>query len=234
MTDQLSFEVFLNISQKKFGIYLLDKKNLKNIYKDELYLKNNVDLVDYNLLISFLDKNIFKIEKLIGNFLKTVILVIENNQILEFSIGIKKKNYGQKINKQYLESSLADLKDLFKENYQNSKIMHFIIDKYLIDGIDYTNFDKEIDGDHICVEVNFISIPNTLIKEISNVIEKYQIKLDGLFEKKYIKSFFEDEILDLSVIAYKMQCGHNQNEIALVPKSAKKRGFFEKFFQLFS
>ncbi len=234
MTDQLSFEVFLNISQKKFGIYLLDKKNLKNIYKDELYLKNNVDLVDYNLLISFLDKNIFKIEKLIGNFLKTVILVIENNQILEFSIGIKKKNYGQKINKQYLESSLADLKDLFKENYQNSKIMHFIIDKYLIDGIDYTNFDKEIDGDHICVEVNFISIPNTLIKEISNVIEKYQIKLDGLFEKKYIKSFFEDEILDLSVIAYKMQCGHNQNEISLVPKSVKKRGFFEKFFQLFS
>tara|TARA_B100001093_G_C26557883_1_gene897357 strand:- start:140 stop:844 length:705 start_codon:yes stop_codon:yes gene_type:complete len=234
MTDQLSFEVFLYISQKKFGIYLLDKKNLKNIYKDELYLKNNVDLVDYNLLISFLDKNIFKIEKLIGNFLKTVILVIENNQILEFSIGIKKKNYGQKINKQYLESSLADLKDLFKENYQNNKIMHFIIDKYLIDGIDYTNFDKEIDGDHICVEVNFISIPNTLIKEISNVIEKYQIKLDGLFEKKYIKSFFEDEILDLSVIAYKMQCGHNQNEIALVPKSVKKRGFFEKFFQLFS
>ena len=42
------------------------------------------------------------------------------------------------------------------------------------------------------------------------------------------------EHLDLSLIASKMQSGHNQNEFALVPKSLKKKGFFEKFFQLFS
>ena len=63
MTEELNFEVYLSISQKKFGIYLLDKKNLKNIYKEELYLKNDTDLIDYNLLINFLDNNIFKIEK---------------------------------------------------------------------------------------------------------------------------------------------------------------------------
>ena len=70
MTEELNFEVYLNISNKKFEIYLLDKKNLKNIYKEELYLENETDLIDYNLLSSFLDKNVFKIEKLIGNFLK--------------------------------------------------------------------------------------------------------------------------------------------------------------------
>ena len=48
------------------------------------------------------------------------------------------------------------------------------------------------------------------------------------------KYFFEEESLDLSIIAFKIQSGHNQNEIALVPKSLKKTGFFEKFFQLFS
>ena len=77
-------------------------------------------------------------------------------------------------------------------------------------------------------------MPNNLIKEISNVLEKYQIKIDRLFEKKYIKNFFGEGSLDLSIIAFKMQSGHNQNEIALVPKSVKKTGFFEKFFQLFS
>ena len=234
MTDELSFEAYLSISQKKFQIYLLDKKNLKNIYKEEVYLENSSDLIDYNLLDSFLDKNIFKIEKLIGNFLRSIVVIIENNQTLNCSIGIKKKNYGEKMSKHYLESSLAELKDLFKENYQNNKIMHFIVSRCLIDGVNYSSFDKEIDCEDICVEVTFISISNTLIKEISNVLEEYQIKIDRLFEKKHIKNLFEEENLDLSLIAFKIQNGHNQNEIILVPKNTKKIGFFEKFFQLFS
>ena len=234
MTEELNFEAYLSISQNKYEIYLFDKENLKNIYKEEILLENNTDLIDYNLLSNFLDKNIFKIEKLAGCFLKTIILVIQNKQILNFSIGIKKKNYGERINKHYLQSSLAELKDLFKENYQNNKIMHFVVNKYLIDGVNYMSFDKEIDGDHICVEVNFISVPNILIKEIRNVIEKYQIKIDGLFEMQYIKNNFEGKSLDLPTMAFKMRSGHNQNEILLVPKSLKNKGFFEKFFQLFS
>ena len=91
MTEELSFEVYLNISQKKFEIYLLDKKNLKNIYQEKVYFKNDTELIDYNQLNSFLDKNIFKIEKLIGNFLRSIVVIIENNQVLNFSIGIKKK-----------------------------------------------------------------------------------------------------------------------------------------------
>ncbi len=234
MTEELSFEAYLSLSQNKFQIYLLDKKSLKNIYKEEVYLENTSDLIDYNLLHSFLDKNIFKIEKLIGYFLRSIVVVIENDQTLNCSIGIKKKNYGEKIDKNNLESSLAELKDLFKENYQNYKIMHFVINRCLIDGINYTSFDKEIIGEDMIIEVNFISISNILIKEISNVLEKYQIKIDRLFEKKYIKNLFEGEHLDLSLIAFKIQSGHNKNEITLVPKSIKKRGFFEKFFQLFS
>ena len=234
MTDELSFEAYLSISQKKFGIYLLDKKNLKNIYKEEVDLENDLRLIDYNLLNSFLDKNIFKIEKLIGNFLGSIVVIIDNDQTLNFSIGMKKKNYGEKINKHYLEVSLVELKELFKENYQNNKIIHFIVDRYLIDGINYTSFDEEIDGNYMCVEANFISMPNILIKEIGNVLEKYQVKIDRLFEKKYINNFFGDEISDLPIAVFKIQSGHNQNEVALIQKSLEKKGFFEKFFQLFS
>ena len=234
MTEESPFEVYLIISYEKYEIYLLDKINLKNIYKEEINLENEVDVIDYNLLSKFLDRNIFKIEKLIGNFLTTLVLIIENNQILNFSIGIKKKNYDEKFNKQYLERSLAELKLLFEENYHNNKIIHFIVNRYLIDGVNYTSFEEEIDGDHMCVEATFISAPNILIKEINNALEKYQIKIERLFEKKYIKNLFEGDSSDLSIIAFKIKNGYNQNEIALVPKSLKKTGFFEKFFQLFS
>ena len=234
MTEELSFEAYLVLSQNKFEIYLLDKKNLKNIYKEEVYLENGSDLIDYNLLHSFLDKNIFKIEKLIGNFLRGINVVIENDQTLNCSVGIKKKSYGEKISKNYLESSLAELKDLFKENYQNNKIMHFVLNRCSIDGVNYTSFDEEIDGEDMCVEVSFISISNNWIKEISNVLEIYQIKIDRLFDKLYITNFFEEETQDLSLIVSKIQSGHNQNEVALVAKNMEKKGFFERFFQLFS
>ena len=232
MTEE--FETYLSISYKKFEIYLLDKKNLKNIYKDVHLLENDTDVINYNLLSDFLDKNIFKIEKLIDKFLKNIVVIINNDHILNFSVGIKKKNYGEKIDKHYLQSSLTELKDLFNENYQNNKIMHFVINRYLIDGVNSKSFDQEIDGDYICVEVNFISLPNILIKELSNVLKKYQIKIDSFLEEKYIKNYFKDEFLELSVVAFKMQSGHNHNEIGLMPKSPKKKGFFEKFFQLFS
>ena len=234
MIEELSLDAYLSISQKKFEIYLLDKKNLKNIYKKEFHFENDTDQIDYNLLGDFLDKNIFKIEKLTGNFLKSISLIIENYNILNFSIGIKKKNYGEKINKQYLESSLIELKDLFKENYQNNKILHFIINRYLIDNINYTSFDQEINGEFICVEAKFISVPSILIKEISDVLAKYQIKIGSLFEKNYIQNFFEEQSLELTISAHKIKSGLNQNEISLVSKSYKKKGFFEKFFQLFS
>ena len=112
--------------------------------------------------------------------------------------------------------------------------MHFIINRYSIDGVNYNSFEDEIDGENMCIEVKFISIPTILMKELSHVLEKYQIKIDRLFEKKYIKNIFEGEHLDLSIIAFKIQNGYNRNEVTLVPKSLKKIGFFEKFFQLFS
>ena len=234
MTEELNFEAYLFISQKKFEIQLLDKKNLKNVFKKQTLIENYADFIDYNLLSSFLDENIFKIEKLIGKFLKNIFVIIENTKVLNSSLGIKKKNYTISIDKQFLETSLTELKDIFKENNQSYKIMHFIINKYSIDGVNYNLFEDEIDGENMCVEVKFISIPNILMKEISHVLEKYQIKVDRFFDRNYINNFSALDSLDLSIVASNLKNGQNHNEIGLVPKNLKIKGFFEKFFQLFS
>jgi len=234
MIKELNFEAYLFISQKKFEIQLLDKKNLKNIFKEQTLIENYADFIDYNLLSSFLDGTIFKIEKLIGKFLKNIFVIIENTKVLNSSLGIKKKNYTTSIDKQFLETSLTELKDIFKENNQSYKIMHFIINRYSIDGVNYNSFEDEIDGEHMCVEVKFISIPNILMKEISHVLEKYQIKVDRFFDRNYINNFSALDSLDLSIVAYNLKNGQNHNEIDLVPKNHKIKGFFEKFFQLFS
>ena len=57
---------------------------------------------------------------------------------------LKKKNYKISLKKIYLENILIEAKDLFKENYQDQKIMHMIINKYLINGKNYSKFEENL------------------------------------------------------------------------------------------
>ena len=90
MNDKLEFETYLNISLNKYEIYLRDVRNFNNIYKDEFIITNVNESVNYSSLKQFLDNNIFKIEKLIGKFVKNIFLIIENKEIFNLHIGIKK------------------------------------------------------------------------------------------------------------------------------------------------
>ena len=117
MNEVTDFETYLIISNEKFEINLLDVKNFKNLYKKEFKYLSDFKKLDLNLLSDFLEKNIFKIEKLVGNFVKSINVIIENDSILNFDIGIKKKNYSGNISKIFLENILTDIKDLFKDSY---------------------------------------------------------------------------------------------------------------------
>ena len=140
MIEDLELETYLSVSKNKFVIYLFDIKNYKNLYKQELNLENQTDYIDYISLKTFLDNNIYKIEKLIGKFVKDIFLIIDTEKTLRTNIGIKKKNYNISSNKEHIINSLTEVKDLFKENYRNEKIMHMIVSKYLINrAIDYSD-----------------------------------------------------------------------------------------------
>ena len=234
MNEEINFETYLIISYEKFEIFLLDIKNYKNIYHEKFNFNSNLEKIDFNLLGTFLENNIFKIEKLVGNFVNNLNVIIENKSILTSNISIKKKNYAGEITNIILESMLTDIKDLFKENYDQYKLIHMIIDKYIIDGVSYSSLQDQISKDEICLEIKLISISNLIIFEIESVLKKYQIRVNNFLDKKYVKNFFLDKKLDISQMAYSLKNGMNKNETQIIAKSSKKLGFFEKFFQLFS
>ena len=116
MIDEFDIETYLNISTNKYSIYLFDKKNLKNLYKQHLDLNGDVSL-NINKLSDFLEQNIFNIEKLTGKFLKNIFIIIQDEKVFNLDIGIK-KNYDSKVAKKNFEVILTEAKDIFKENYQ--------------------------------------------------------------------------------------------------------------------
>ena len=231
MIENSDFETFLYISKNKCQIFVFDKNNLKNLYNEEITNDNNIEL---NILSKFIEDNIYKIEKKIKNFIRNIILIIEDDKVLDIGISLKKKNYEKNIDQKQLENSLVEVKDIFKENYQELIIMHMIIvekqNSYLLNNTSNKN-------DYIFLEVNFISILNNFTFNFNKLLENHQIKIKRYMSGDYIKSFLDKESkesLDLFVMANKLNDGLNKNEVQLVSKVKENKGFFEKFFQLFS
>ena len=231
MIENSDFETFLYISKSKYQIFVYDKNNLKNLYSEEIGYSDEIEL---NTLSKFLDDNIYKIEKKIKNFIRSIILIIEDDKILEIGISLKKKNYEKSENQKQLENSLVEVKDIFKENYQDLLIMHMVIvekeNNFLLNNANNND-------DYLFLEVNFISIPNKFTFYFDKLLENHQINIKRYMSGDYIKSFFDiesKESMELFVMANKLNDGLNKNEIELISKSKENRGFFEKFFQLFS
>ena len=234
MTEESDFDTYLNISPDKLGIYLFEKKKFKNLYEKEIIMQDKFVSLESDVLVNFLDDNIFKIEKLIGKFIENIYIIIEDKEIFNVEIGIKKKNYDKNINLKNLEIAIVELKDLFRESNYDQKIMHVLITNYLIDNISYKSLLENVSANNICLEIKFISISNNFASKIEKVLEKYQIKIIKYLDAEYIKNFFRNDNLDFSQMVFKILNGQNINEVNLIPKNPEKRGFFEKFFQLFS
>ena len=231
MIENSDFETFLYISKSKYQIFVYDKNDLKNLYSEEIGYSDEIEL---NTLSKFLDDNIYKIEKKIKNFIRNIILIVEDDKILEIGISLKKKNYEKNVNQKQLENSLVELKDIFKENYQDLLIMHMVIvekeNNFLLDNANNSD-------DYLFLEVNFISIPNKFTFYFDKLLENHQINIKRYMSGDYIKSFFDiesKESMELFVMANKLNDGLNKNEVQLISKNKENRGFFEKFFQLFS
>ena len=234
MIEELEFETYLFLSTNKFEIYLFDKKKSKNLYKEKFNFENNSENLDLITLTKFLDENIFKIEKLIGKFIKNIFLIIEIKELLNINLGIKKKNYDQLISKKNFEISLTEAKDLFNESFQDKRIMHMLIREYIVGDQSYLSYIDNLNGDSYSLEIQFKSISNEIIFKLDKILEKYQIKISRSLDGEYIKKYFKNEKMELSEMANRIQNGANENEVKLIPKSVAKIGIFEKFFQLLS
>ena len=232
MNEILEIETYLSISQSKFGIYLFDTKNRNNVYDKEITFEKT-NFINYPNLKQFLDDNVFRIEKLVGKFIENIFIIIDDENILNTQIGIKQKNYQPSKSKVYLQSSITNAKDLFRENYPDEKIMHIIINNYLIDGKNYSYIQDNLEYEQLNLVIQFKSISNEIIYNLNKLLQNYQINIIKFLDGNYVKNFFNKDI-EISKMAFDILNGCNVNEVIVVQKNTKKLGFFEKFFQLFS
>ena len=112
--------------------------------------------------------------------------------------------------------------------------MHMLINDSDENSIKNLPHDSETNERYLYLSVKFISISSNLTSVFEKLLEKHQIQVNQYMSGEYIQNFFGKDIDELSMKASKLKNGFNKNEVRLISKNIENKGFFEKFFQLFS
>tara|TARA_B100001057_G_scaffold364647_1_gene367561 strand:+ start:14205 stop:14909 length:705 start_codon:yes stop_codon:yes gene_type:complete len=234
MRSDLNFDTYLFLSSENLIINVVEKKSLKDLYFDKKKLNptNKVHL-NFEIINSFLEKNIFVIEKRIKSFIQSINLIIKTEKFFTVEISVKKKNFGEFMTNDNLIHLLNEAKDEAKNTIDDRKIIHMIIKNYFIDGRKYSYFPKNYKCKSISIDLEFICLSNEFIQNIEKILNSYQISLNRILNSDYVDSlnFNKEDIFRFSTRIIE---GYNENEVSIVPKNSDNKGFFERFFNFFN
>ncbi len=234
MTKKVNFQTYLYLNHNQFIIYVAEILSNEKIYSDKLVIKENSTELKFTKLDEFLESNIFKIEKKLDCFVEDIYVILDGKEFHSIKLSIKKDNSGSLINTDALIHPLNDLKNLCQSNLQNEKIVHFLIEKYVIDNKFYTTLPDNVNCNIFSLDTEFIYLSENLIENIEVILKKYHISLNQILSASYVKKFKDNTDNNIFTTASRIISGHNSNEVLLNGKISKKQGFFERFFNFFN
>ena len=234
MTNKVDFQTYLYLNHNQFTIYVAKILTNEKIYYEKLKIEEYSTELIFSKLDEFLDINIFKIEKKLNNFIKDIYVILDSKEFHSIKLSIKKDNNGNLINSETLIYPLNDLKNLCQSNLQNKKIIHFLIEKYVIDNKFYTTLPENVNCNIFSLDTEFICLSKNLIENIEKILKKYHISLNQILSASYVEKFKDNTENTIFTTASRIISGHNSNEVLLTGKINKKQGFFERFFNFFN
>ena len=129
MQNNLEYKTFILISPSKYVITVTDVKDeiiFKKVFADTFM--DQTREIDYIILNDFLKKNIFEIEKKLKKFIKTVHLIIDNENIYSIYFSIKNKVNIVTLDTKIVNDLLLDAKSCCKDTLKDTVILHMKID----------------------------------------------------------------------------------------------------------
>ena len=224
------------IKKNSFLATCFSKFDHNCLYKNEMILKDHQNDLKKNIFKNFLDDNIYKIEKNNNQFVRDINLVVDDEKFLTINLCIKKNILGDLNFEKESLNLISKIKNEIKFNYKEFSIIHILIDNYLVDGVDI-KIDKNlasIDCKDFSIVITFILMSSLSILKYEKVFADYQISINKIVSGEYLKNYSLLEKVNYFDAALKILLGNNPNEVIILSKKHENKGFFEKFFHLFS
>ena len=153
---------------------------------------------------------------------------------LKIEISTKKSYDLKQIQKDQIQYLIQDLKQQILTSNKDLKILHIIIENYIIDGNKIHEIPLQINCKNLIIEARFICVKKNLADFFYRIFKNYQIKLNSIICGNYALSLNENDKSNPLEGGLKVVNGENMKEVYILPKKPAKLGFFEKMFHLFS
>ena len=230
-----------NISENRYFLLIQKKKiffqalNIKNeiIFKKETFIDQYLSNNTLSQIENFLEKNIFEFEKNLKVFIKEINVIFESDYFFKVGSSISHSIKNEKFEYTDMNNQLIDIKNNFSKHSPSDRIIHMVIDKYIIDGTEYKFLPKNLDFKTMIIQINFICIKKQIIIDLKRIFSKYEISIKKIFHYDYLNNI-KNSGKDIFEIATDSIYGLNMNEVIILRKTSRKQGFFEKLFNFFN
>ena len=236
LMSKKNFDIYLNLSSTKLSIAAFEKFGGHSPFFKEYNCVTNLnkDQLNFENADKTIEKNIFEIEKKTGEFLNDIYLMIETPESISINLTLLKDNEGKKIEKKIVQYLVQDAKQQILRYYQSKKIIHIIINNYVIDNIAYNYLPLDINCNKYSIDIKFICFPKNLIKKLEELFNSHQIFINKIICSKYAKFFTKNKShINVCESGLKLVQGIIKQEVAIVPRKLEKKGFFERLFHFF-
>ena len=180
-----NFSTIIDYGSSKLRLGVFDK-NLSKIFFKSKDISQKDNFKEYSKSINFL---IREAESKISSHLENITLLYDSSEICSVDFSVKKKFDQKVIFKNIYTSIILEANQLFEACYNNKKIIHFIIKKYIINNKEYSNLpDEDSELNNIVLEIKFIFLPYNKYQSIFEIFKKNNLKVLNFFSSSLVKS----------------------------------------------
>ena len=172
------FLTIVDYGSKKIRLSIFDKnhKKIYSTYENQIS-DQNVETKSYKI-----NEIIRKAEKNISDHIEEMVVLYDDPKVTAIDLSIKKEFDQKIIVDENILLLVTEAKKLLQNYHDNLKIMHTIINKFLIDDKEYyQNLDKKLLGKKVIIDFKFVCIPNNKYLFIEDLFKKNSVQILNLF-----------------------------------------------------
>ena len=186
-----NYRTLIDFGASKIRIGVADSKNISNNIFLDKECKSNLKIKEFNIFQSkeIVYQLIQELEKKFGSHLDNATLMIDTPDLFSIDISIKKEFDKKKIDTNDISHLILESKLLIQKNYTNKKLLHIIIQKYIVGENEYYFLpNEEIICDKLILDIKFICLDNTIYENLIKSFKDNHIFINQICCSSYVKS----------------------------------------------
>ena len=174
-------EIIFIVSKKS------DSENYEVLFKDRITNQNTINftLIDYNLIHDTLKKKIYLIEQKLNFTFKEVVVSLQDIDCSILNVSGFKNLNGAQLTRENITYILNSLKTQINE-LEKKTVLHIFNTKYMLDNKKTENLPLGLFGNFYSQEHSFVLINNNDYKNLKNVFEKCNLKINRVIAKSFL------------------------------------------------